>query len=117
MIAANKYRDDPVSEDGGAVLASWRLLAPLADGTAHSVTEQMAGWKIPLLAGSGCNCCARGADSLHEMALLLTQKPPMMLSDPDISLPLEIDVLSPHEVGEDRLGMWLVWMQIHHCHV
>ncbi|MGB2209340.1 MAG: type III pantothenate kinase, partial [Candidatus Puniceispirillaceae bacterium] len=96
------------SEDDGAVLASWRLRTlPLADADrlAHSVTEQMAGLEntSALQQVVVATVVPGAADSLHEMALLLTQKPPMMLSDPDISLPLEIDVLSPHEVGEDRL--------------
>ena len=96
------------SEDGGAVLASWRLRTlPLADADrlAHSVTEQIAGLEntSALQQVVVATVVPGAADSLHEMALLLTQKPPMMLSDPDISLPLEIDVLSPHEVGEDRL--------------
>ena len=68
----------------------------------HSVTEQMAGLEntSALQQVVVATVVPGAADSLHEMALLLTQKPPMMLSDPDISLPLEIDVLSPHEVGE-----------------
>jgi len=90
------------------VIASWRLqthgLAD-ADELAKNISETIATQAIPdkiehLVLAS---VVPKANPVLHEMAILLTGEPALTISDPDIRLPLEIDVLSPHEVGEDRL--------------
>jgi type III pantothenate kinase len=96
------------SDADGAVISSWRLQTmPVADADtlAHSVSRKMAELEhaSPLQRVIIASVVPQANAGLHQMAHMLTQRPPLTLSDPDIILPLEIDVLSPSEVGEDRL--------------
>ena len=96
------------SADNDAVLAHWRLnTLPLAkaETLARSVSETITkmGISDTITDSVIASVVPQANPALHEMAKLLSGKPAMAISDPHIKLPLEIDVLSPNEIGDDRL--------------
>ena len=112
------------------------------DTTPHSEAEPVAQWRIPTkprLSKSAlleavsqhikthnlaehllfkgvviANVVPEYREVLHDTAAALSQSEPVLLSTEQAKLPLEIDVIAPDEVGEDRLVNVAGLGRLHH---